>query len=408
MPRLLLVSTTNWPMAARLAARFSRHGWGVDLLAPMGTPARLSRYVETAHDYAAFSAQKALKAAIDAASPDLVIPCDDRAAGLLLRAWKTGGPHAAIIARSLGAPAAYDTLTTRADFLAAAAEEGIAIPETLPLECAADLGRALAQIGLPAVLKSDGSWGGEGVAIIHTRKEARAAFQRMSRPMLLIRAAARALKRGDAHHLSDALCARRPRLSLQAYIPGTPATTAFSCWQGKLLSALHADVVTGAGGTGPASVVRITEDAAMQQAAIRIARRFALSGFHGLDFIRDAEGRVHLLEINPRTTQIAALAMGAGRDPAAALAAALAPQAANGTEPAIANNLVALFPQESRRDPASPWLSRGYHDVPHDDPALLNACLEPATPRLFARWRQRLRALAPAHVARSRPVLTGR
>jgi hypothetical protein len=33
--------------------------------------------------------------------------------------------------------------------------------------------------------------------------------------------------------------------------------------------------------------------------------------------------------------------------------------------------LVALFPNEKKRDPQSPFLKEAFHDVPYDDPALM-------------------------------------
>jgi hypothetical protein len=38
------------------------------------------------------------------------------------------------------------------------------------------------------------------------------------------------------------------------------------------------------------------------------------------------------------------------------------------------NNTIALFPQEWKRDPESPFLSSAYHDVPWDEPAVVSAC----------------------------------
>jgi hypothetical protein len=36
---------------------------------------------------------------------------------------------------------------------------------------------------------------------------------------------------------------------------------------------------------------------------------------------------------------------------------------------------IALFPQEWRRAPDSPWLNNAFHDVPWDDPAVLQALI---------------------------------
>jgi hypothetical protein len=94
---------------------------------------------------------------------------------------------------------------------------------------------------------------------------------------------------------------------------------------------------------------------------------------HGLDFIRDAQGRVHLIEINPRGTQGGTLAFGPGRDLPASLASAAF--GASGIRSAIPNDTVALFPREWRREPRSEWLKKGHHDVPWDDPAVFRAAL---------------------------------
>ncbi len=115
----------------------------------------------------------------------------------------------------------------------------------------------------------------------------------------------------------------------------------------------------------------------MEQAAIRrVAERFGLSGLHGLDFVRDdaMAGRPHLIEINPRATQASPLALGPGHDLAAALAGCVSPSVQGARPLATANPVIALFPQEWRRNfRQSAWLHSAYLDVPWDDPAVLRA-----------------------------------
>ena len=298
-PRLLLAATTNWPTAARLAGAFARLSWRVEVLAPAGTPAWASRSVHAGHAYSAFAPLESFKVAIAHAAPDLVIPCDDRACAHLIalhaQATALRNPDVVgLIARSLGAPRNYETLTTRPAFIAAAAALGIAVPRTRAVANEAELETALAEIGLPLVVKSDGSWGGDGVAIAYSREEARALFRRLSHPLSPVRSVLRALRRRDAHHLVAALAPVRSRLAVQALVMGRPATTTFAAWEGALLAAIHLDVAVVTGETGPASVVRRIHDPAMERAARSLARRFELSGLHGLDFIRDASGTVHL------------------------------------------------------------------------------------------------------------------
>ena len=77
---------------------------------------------------------------------------------------------------------------------------------------------------------------------------------------------------------------------MQRFIRGKPATSAFACRDGEMLAAIHMDVVESRGTTGPASLIRRTDCARMDEAARRIARRLGLSGLHGLDFVRDEGG----------------------------------------------------------------------------------------------------------------------
>lgn len=402
---VLLAATAAWPSAARLAAGFARLGWRVDIAAPSDAPVRKSRFADTVHRYRGFASLSCLSAAIAASGADLIVPCDDRAVRRLLalhaRSKRTGNHDvAAPISRSLGAVENYASMFSRTAFIAEAEAAGIAVPRTRGIESERDLEDGLSAFGLPAVLKSDGSWGGDGVAIVRTREEARAAFRRMSRPLSRLRLAARAFNRGDTHYLTEALRPVCPVLSLQEFIPGIPATASFACWQGEVLAAIHLDVAVSQGGTGPASVVRRIGDRAMDDAARKLARRFGLSGLHGLDFIRDASGAVHLLEINPRAPQTAALALGEGRDLLAALAARATGTALHARASATSAELIALFPQEWWRDPASPYLATAYHDVPWDDPAVLRLCLPKQARAAKGKWTTRLRFVSHAFPAR--------
>jgi hypothetical protein len=219
------------------------------------------------------------------------------------------------------------------------------------------------------------------VAIVHTREEALAAWRKLSTPLSPLRSLARTLRRGDVHHFLAAMRPVRASVSIQQFIAGAPATTAFSAWNGDVSATIHMDVVVSQGITGPASVLRRVECADMEGAARAVARRFALSGLHGLDFIRDANGRVHLLEINPRATQTSYLALGHGHDLLADLVASASGRRHAPRLPTTTNNLIALFPQEWARDSASPYLKSAYHDIPWEDPGLLRACIASSRPQ---------------------------
>ena len=281
----------------------------------------LSRYLNRAHSYRALSPLRSIRKAIACAKPDLVIPCEDRAALLLAQP-----PRAAARKRRRcwnarwGRPIAIPSLYDRRNFIAEAAKAGVLAAGMLPAPDEAALCSAIASLGLPLVIKSDASWGGEGVVIARNKAEARA---RLAAPephaVARWRELARMVRRRDLHFLASALHPRRPVIGLQRFIPGRPATSSLLCWQGQVLAANHFDVEVTQSDRGPATVVSRRDCAQMQDTARRVARHFGLSGLIGLDFIRDTNDQVHLLEINPRANPTSHLALGPRHDPCGAL-----------------------------------------------------------------------------------------
>jgi hypothetical protein len=137
---------------------------------------------------------------------------------------------------------------------------------------------------------------------------------------------------------------------------------------------LHYDVLVSHGTIGPPSVIRRVDCREMMEASRAAAKCFGLSGLHGLDFIRDSSGAVHLIEINPRATQGGTLPFGAGRDLPSALASTLTSEPVGMRRP-IDKEIVVFFPREWKHNPASTYLKSGHHDVPWDDPAVMDAAL---------------------------------
>ena len=112
-----------------------------------------------------------------------------------------------------------------------------------------------------------------------------------------------------------------------------------------------------------------------------------LNGFYGLDFIREeGTGTLYLIELNPRCTQLGHLNVSAQGDLAGALSARLKAHPQSSEEP-IENDTIAFFPQAFNRNPQSPYLVRGYHDVPWTEPNLVRHLLKEPWPdrQLLAR-----------------------
>lgn len=383
MPKILLVTTATWSCADRLAGALAAAD--VEAVTPSGHAVMQSRHLRRAYAYRALMPAVSVRNAIAAAEPDLVIPCEDRAARLLAHIHARGDDaERALLERSLGAPQSYPGLYERQTFIAEAARAGVPVAGMMPAGDAVELERGLKSLGLPLAIKSDSSCGGEGVAIAHTAAEAREAWERLSRMPQRWRELARAVRRKDPHFLASAFRPRRPTVGLQRFIPGRPATSSFLCWRGAVLAANHFDVEMSQHDRGPSTVLARRDCPQMEDAARRIARHFGLSGLIGLDFIRDGQGQVYLLEINPRATSTAHLALGDGHDPCGALLQQLG--AAHAPRPAITHSRrIALFPQEWRRAPDSPWLAQAFHDVPWDDPAVLRALIAGGRSRNYRR-----------------------
>lgn len=374
---ILLAATIGWPSAARYASGFVAAGCTVDALSPKQAPVRASRYARRHFDYNPLFPVASLRAAIAQSKPDLIIACDDRVVTQLLELHRRekNSDIARLIERSLGDIGAYPLLLSRQGSLDAMRAEGVRVPDSVAVESADALDAALARIGLPAVLKADGSWGGEGVAVVRTREDAQAAYRKLAFPPPRWRSVARAVRRKDAHFLHEAIAPKPRAISLQKFIPGHPAASAFAAKDGEVVASIGYDVLVAQGTIGPPNVIRRVDCPQIHDAARRAAKRFGLCGMHGLDFIRDAKGDVYLIEINPRATQGGTLAFGAGRDLPAALAAALSP-ANSGLRPAIGNDVVAFFPRAWQRGGGDNWLATAHHDIPWDDPGVLRTLID--------------------------------
>lgn len=385
---------------------FAASGCRVEVLCPRGHPATRTRSVSRIHRHAALRPLRSLHDALRLAEPDLVIPCDDDAALHLQRLHARGeGPAAPspacreLIARSLGAPGACRLATARGELMALAVELGIRVPRTETMIGPADVDAWLDAHALPAVFKIDGSWGGQGVAIVHSREQARHAFERMSGRPSPGHALVRALLDRDSLPLRRLFAPEQPAVTVQAFIVGEPANRAVACWRGQVLAGTSVQALHTQQATGPATVVRVIDNAEMDEAVRRLVQRLGLSGLWGVDFmLESATGAAHLIEMNPRATPISHLALGPGHDLPGALLGALgtalgAAHAAAGRR-AIAHDTIALFPGEWRRDPASVHLNHDHHDVPWTEPELLRDGLRPPwaergwVARAWSRWRE--------------------
>jgi ATP-grasp domain len=387
-PKVLLTDTSRWPGAARLALELSRVGCNVSAVCPIvGHPLLKVRGVRKTFSYSSLRPVDALIAAIEATDPQIVIPCDDRAVehlhelhGFARRLAVSGPSIAALIERSLGSPESYPVVSARYDLLRLASEEGLRVPLTKMVNTLDDLRDWHAQGILPSVLKTDGTWGGNGVKIAQTPAEAEQFFLELTTPVKAPTAVKRLILNRDRFWLRPWWRRLRPGLIVQAYVAGRPANCGVVCWQGKVLAGICVEVVSVQRPKGPAAVVRVVDNPQMLRFAERIASRLGLSGFFGLDFmIEDGSDTAYLIEMNPRCTQLCHLRLGKRRDMIAALYAQLTGTALPETPAVTHNDLIAYFPESWKC--WSDFVPPSFQDIPLGELELIKHLLGPSPDR---------------------------
>ncbi len=382
-PTVLIVTTAQWFPTARLAMALAKAGFIVKTLCPSRHPMFKTKVVEESYHYHGLWPLTSLAGAINKAQPDLIIPGDDLATQHLHRLHERESQKGhsksalcSLIERSLGSADSFPIAYSRISFMDIAREQGVRVPETAAIKNTQELRDWIDRFGLPVVLKANGTSGGDGVRIARTAREAEKAFQELQAPPLLARAAKRTLIDQDPALLLPAILRRKFTMSAQKFINGTEATSAIACWNGRVVAGLHFEVINKKHAAGHSTVVRVIENAEMTAAATKLARRLNLSGLYGFDFMLETGGRhAYVIEINPRSTQVGHLALGAGRDIPAALFSAVSGQTIQVVPPVTEKDTIALFPQEWIRDSASAYLRSAYHDVPWEEPELVRACI---------------------------------
>lgn len=382
---VLLTTTEQWFAVARLAMALDGAGFVVNVLCPAANPLEKVRVVQKTYLYRTWSPRRSLRAAILKARPNLVIPCDDVAMlhlHLLHRSEHSRGPIASLIEYSLGDPASFAALESRNDLMAVADQEGISIPAAAEVRDLPHLMKWLNEQGYPAVLKADGTSGGEGVRVVESVVDAERAFSSLREPPLLAKAAKRLLVNRDGRLLRSCVLRKKATVSVQSFVHGREASSAVACWKGEVLAAIHFEVLRTSKPKGPASVLRVVENVEMASTVSALVHRLQLSGLCGFDFMIDKQsGKAMLIEMNARSTQTCHFALGSGRDLAATLWSAVSgqPQPIRKTE--VTSDVIALFPQEWKAHPDSAFLQTAHHDVPWSEPDLMSACVASYTPQ---------------------------
>ncbi len=383
-PKILLITTRRWFATARLGTALAQAGCHVQAMCPSDHLLTKARAVSGTYRYSGLLPIHSVRSAIDAAQPDLVIPCDDLATAHLhhLHAIETRCASAstkilALLERSLGNPAYFSAADSRNAFMQLAREEGVRAPKSAVVTSAYQVASWLKENGLPAVLKVDGTHGGTGTEIVGTFEGAASAFRKLDVGILITRMAKRALLGRDFTVARSWLQNHKTVVNIQSFVPGPDASSSAVCWQGEVLAMIQFEVLRKTNPKGSASVLRLIDHPEIAATAKKMVSRLGLSGLVGFDFILDEQtGSAHLIELNPRATQTCHLRLGDGRDLVASLRSKISGETLPAAPPMTGHNVIALFPQEWQRDPDSEFIKSAYHDVPWDEPELVRAATQ--------------------------------
>ena len=382
-PKALVVSVLPYLFSAKLVLGLREVGFLPAIFSPRNHPIHRLRHpapyfplgIAGANSFGPFGARSRIVSAIDKFAPDVVLACDDQATLLLHSAAQTArAPVRRVIERSLGPVTAYPVLESRTRQVRLAAALSIRTPPFAEVTDSRSLARAMRDVPAPAFLKRDTTWAGQGVKRITDQRDAQRVWRELSHSHSILAALQKVRMTGWRYALAN-VRRERPLVHLQTEISGLPANRAVFCQSGEVLAGVSVVALETSSRTGPASVLRAAHEKEMSRAADALVRELGLSGFVGFDFVLSEGGEAHFLEINARATPACSLVMPDSPDLLGALFEEVTGKRCFSGRSAKAET-VALFPDEMLRDQASDFLKTAYHDVPADEPGLVEFGME--------------------------------
>jgi hypothetical protein len=404
--RVLLIAFEDWYSTARLPHMLRSAGFEVGILSEAGNFAAQSRHI--AHRFAldvpatTQGKLRSVLAAIDQFEPELLVPGDERAVRLLHFLDETQQTPALerLLRRSLGPSESSRHVGERIWMRALASRLGIPGPAYERINTSREAIVFASRHGWPVFLKRDHTYGGQGVACCADAAAVRTAYKSFSRGHRLW--SSHGLWR-RARRWTGSLTRRvnpfaQPAgtqgISVEAAVAGQPAFYTGVALDGRMLAGVAAEVeIFHPPPAGPSTRIRLRHDGEMEGMAGRLVEALGHSGFFGLDFIRQPNGRLAFLEFNGRPTTGAHLGVLMSADLGMALFAALTGKAV--PEPQRATEArVALFPQDWIRAPRANDRTGWHLDIPRDDPALLAALVRRLPEKVDRAGIEECRAMA--------------
>ncbi len=384
-PRILIVSLEKWQAISRLPKALQQSGFEVAALCYPNSYLATTRHLDQLfflHSMRLGSRVfRGIAATINQWNPQLVVPGDDRAVLFFHRiiqlhqeAKQTLPPRMLETLRlSFGNFSWLAEATSKHLTLQRAQKLGLKTPRFAHAHTVNEAVSLAKDLGWPVAVKKSTGWAGQGVAFCDNEQQVALVFQKYNRVSGMIKSRLiqlRGWSLGPEWFPAD--CS----VTVNEVIRGKSAMFGVAAANGKILA--HAAAMkeqTYPHKNGPSSVVRFIQHPRMEQTIEKLVGQWGATGLLGFDFILSADGEASLLECNARPISITPMGNLTGHDLCLALHHHL-----TGLEipapTAPRHQVVAHFPNEWRRDPASPYLHDAYHDVPWDDPVLLQRLME--------------------------------
>ena len=240
MPYVLVAAAILWPNAVRLCRAFREVGFEVGAIAVPQHPVHRSNAPDRTFEYRPKAPLDSLREAIAERRPDIIVPCDDRIVSHLCALRALGEDNTStLIETSLGLGGASGVLAKRATLGEISRLPDVDVPRTDSIASVSDLRTWVRKFGLPAILKLDGSWGGNDVVVVRHELEIRRAFWAMRFRQSVLRSVKHYVTGKDV----EALSRLRSAISVQSFVPGKLANATVACWRGKVLAQVAVEVV---------------------------------------------------------------------------------------------------------------------------------------------------------------------
>jgi hypothetical protein len=367
--KALIITLENWISIPRLPKALLNSGFEVAAVCPENSYLCYTRYLD--HFYALKTVKPdrvtflTLKTALERWKPELIIPGDEKAVRYLINlvAALEAGNSAEFslseeifpLLKNILVPSRFFEAIKRKGLMnSIAVAIGIPVPRQVDVSSTGDILKCMKDFNFPVILKNDIGCAGDGVFICKNEQELLENFQKAKNEI-------KVKDYGDINNIS-----------LQEFIAGKIGMFPFVSYKGELLGGFTLEKHrVHPLPTGPSSVIRLINEPEMEDYAKKIIQHCQFTGFGDVEYIiEEKTGIPYFMEFNPRPVPSTHLGPLLGADLCKAFFAKLSGQeyTDNSTrtyEP------IALFPQEWKRDPMSPFLKSVYHDVPWDDGGLL-------------------------------------